>query len=141
MPTKTGTVPTKDTVGYTGIYEKVKNFIAKYGDGVRAVTMTVNCREEDLQKRIESDLGFMSGLIGSAVYKIDKNVSDKGYPHGFIVAFCENGALARLSYTCSPLAERTEISAFAPSANVYADSETNKVIVKTGELFDDDREI
>lgn len=141
LPTKTGTVPTKDTVGYTGIYEKVKNFIAKYGDGVRAVTMTVNCREEDLQKRIESDLGFMSGLIGSAVYKIDKNVSDKGYPHGFIVAFCENGALARLSFTCSPLAERTEISAFAPSANVYADSETNKVIVKTGELFDDDREI
>ena len=125
---------------YAGVYSAVSDFMSKYGDkGVQTVTLTVNCREKDLEKRIESDLAFTTALIGSKVCKVDKNFAGNGYPHGFIAAFYENGALARLSYTCSPLAERTEISAFAPSANVYADSEKNIVVTKTGELFDDDK--
>lgn len=103
--------------------------------------MTVNCRAEDLEKRIAADTAFLTALIGAKVYKTDKNVSEREYPHGFLVLFFENGGVARYSYTCSPLPERTEISAFAPSANVYADSEKKIAVIKTGELFDDDKKI
>ena len=103
--------------------------------------MTVNCHAEDPEKRIAADTAFLTSLIGSKVCKTDKIASDREYPHGFLVLFFENGGLARYSYTCSPLPERTEISAFAPSANVYADSEKKIAVTKTGELFDDDKKI
>lgn len=127
---------------YTGVYAAVSDFMKEHGEkDVQAVAMTVNCHAEDPEKRIAADTAFLTSLIGSKVCKTDKIASDREYPHGFLVLFFENGGLARYSYTCSPLPERTEISAFAPSANVYADSEKKIAVTKTGELFDDDKKI
>ena len=119
-----------------GIYSAVSEFIGKNAENaVKTISMTVNCRKEDLKEKLESDMAFISSLIGSKAYKCDKITSEKGYPHGFIVTYFENGAIARYSFTCSPLKNRTEISVFAPSANVYADSEKGEVITKTTDLF------
>lgn len=124
------------------IYGAVKKFLAQNGEGgVQTVAMTVNCRAENLGKKIDEDIAFIKNLVGSEIYKRDDNVSEKCYPHGHIVLFFDNGAIARYTYTSSPLPERTEISAFAPSANIYADSEKNRIVTKIGELFDDDKEI
>ena len=122
-----------------GIYSAVSEFIEKNAENaVKTISMTVNCRKEDLKEKVESDMAFISSLIGSKAYKCDKITSEKGYPHGFIVTYFENGAIARYSFTCSPLKNRTEISVFAPSANVYADSEKGEVITKTTDLFGSD---
>ena len=125
--------------GAGGIYRFVSGFIKKQAEkSVKTISMTVNCRREDLKEKIANDMAFICSIIGAKAYKCDKNLSEKGYLHGFIVAFFENGAIARYSFTCSPLAERTEISVFAPSANVYADTEKNEVITKIGDLFSSD---
>ena len=77
-----------------GIYSAVSEFIGKNaGNAVKTISMTVNCRKEDLKEKLESDMAFISSLIGSKVYKCDKITSEKGYPHGFIVTYFENGRL------------------------------------------------
>ena len=131
---------TNKTAG--GIYSAVSEFIGNHAENaVKTVSMTVNCRKEDLKEKIENDMAFISSLIGAKAYKYDKISSEKGYLHGFIVIFFDSGAIARYSFTCSPLAGRTEISVFSPSANIYADTEKCEAVTKIGDIFASDEKL
>ncbi len=139
-PIENGTSAAGNTAG--GIYATVAEFIGNHAENtVKTVSMTVNCLKEDLKEKIGSDMAFISSLIGAKAYKCDKISSPKGYPHGFIITFFDNGAIARYSFTCSPLKERTEISVFAPSANIYADTEKNEAVTKVGDIFASDEKV
>ena len=120
----------------SGIYGEIKNFVLNGEAGeVQAVAATANYNKTELKQKVSADLAFLCALIGSPVYKYKVDISNEEYLHGFINAFFENGAVLRYTLTSSPLKNRAEISVFCPQANVYGDTESARVITRSGDYF------
>lgn len=119
-----------------GIYKEIENFVLNSGAGdVQTLAVTANYEKNELKQKVSSDLAFLCALIGSPVYKYKADICKKDYLHGFINVFFENGAVLRYTLTSSPLKNRTEISVFCPQANIYADTESSRVITRSGDYF------
>lgn len=128
-------------ISVSGIYKEIKDFVSAGNAGeVQTVAVTANYGESESIEKIGADLSFLCSLIGSPIYEYKTDVSKKAYPHGFITVFFENGAILRYSFTSSPLAPRTEISVFCPNANAYADTETSRIITRSGDYFAEQNE-
>lgn len=128
--------------GLSGIYSSVASYAAGgVKNTVQAISMTVNYGVDCFKQRVSSDLAFVRAIVGAEAVYCTVDLSNKGYIHGFINVFFANGAILRYGLTCSPLSNRTEISVFAPSANIYADSEKAIVVTRTGGLFDQPQEV